>query len=93
MLKVNEYFDGKVKSIGFEDSHGPITSGVMMPGEFTFSTASPERMTVITGSLAVHRPEDSDWLTFLPGQTFDVPASVSFDVRVEEPTAYTCRYG
>jgi uncharacterized protein YaiE (UPF0345 family) len=93
MLKVNEYFDGKVKSIGFEDRQGPITSGVMMPGEFTFSTSSPERMTVITGSLVIRRPEDREWVTFGPGQAFDVPRDVSFDVRVEEPTAYTCRYG
>jgi uncharacterized protein YaiE (UPF0345 family) len=93
MLKVNEYFDGKVKSIGFEDSQGPITSGVMMPGEFTFSTGAPETMTVVTGSLAVRRPEDSDWMTFLPGQPFSIPGGVSFDVRVEEPTSYTCRYG
>jgi len=93
MLKVNEYFDGKVKSIGFEDSHGPITSGVMSPGEFTFSTDSPERMTVVTGALGILRPGDGDWQTFFPGQTFEVPADVSFEVRVEEPTAYTCRYG
>jgi len=93
MLKVNEYFDGKVKSIGFEDRQGPITSGVMAPGEFTFSTSAPEKMTVVTGSLSVRRPQDSDWVEVLPGQTFDVPADVSFDVRVEEPSAYTCRYG
>ena len=93
MLKVNEYFDGRVKSIGFEDSQGPITSGVMAPGEFTFSTSSPERMTVITRSPAVRRPDDADWVTFAPGQSFDVPADVSFDVRVEEPAAYICHYG
>jgi len=32
MLKVNEYFDGKVKSIAFETATLPATVGVMVPG-------------------------------------------------------------
>jgi len=93
MLKVNEYFDGKVKSIGFEDSEGPITSGVMEPGDYSFSTSSKELMTVVTGALEIKRPGDADWVTVLAGKSFDVPADVSFEVRVEQPTAYICRYG
>jgi len=93
MLKVNEYFDGKVKSIGFEDSEGPVTAGVMEPGAYTFSTASKELLIVVTGALTVKRPGDVDWVSFAAGQSFDVPADASFEVRVEEPTAYVCRYG
>lgn len=92
MLKVNEYFDGKVKSIGFEDNEGPVTSGVMEPGDYSFSTSSNELMTVVTGALMIKRPVDSEWVTFQAGQSFDVPADVSFEVRVEQPTAYVCRY-
>ena len=92
MLKVNEYFDGKVKSIGFEDSEGPVTSGVMEEGDYTFSTSSKELMIVVTGVLTIKRPEDAEWMTFNAGQSFNVPADVSFDVRVEQPTAYICRY-
>ena len=92
MLKVNEYFDGRVKSIGFEDDEGPITSGVMEPGDYTFSTSSKELMTVVTGALTIKRPADTDWVAFAAGQSFDVPADVSFGVRVEQPTAYICRY-
>jgi len=93
MLKVNEYFDGKVKSIGFEDSEGPITSGVMESGDCSFSTSSKELMTVVTGALEIKRPADADWVTVPAGKSFDVPADVSFEVRVEQPTAYICRYG
>lgn len=93
MLKVNEYFDGKVKSIGFEDSEGSITSGVMEAGDYTFSTSSKELMIVVTGALTIKRPGDNAWATFTAGQSFNVPADVSFDVRVEQPTAYICRYG
>ena len=93
MLKINEYFDGKVKSIGFEDDRGSVTSGVMEAGEYTFSTSSKELMIVVTGALTIKRPEDADWRTFPAGESFHVPADVSFDVRVEGPTAYICRYG
>lgn len=93
MLKVNEYFDGKVKSIGFEDNEGPITSGVMEAGEYTFSTSSKELMVVVTGELVIKRPEDTDWVAFPAGKSFHVPSDVSFDVKVSQPTAYICRYG
>jgi len=93
MLKVNEYFDGKVKSIGFEDGEGPITSGVMEAGSYAFSTSAHERMTVITGALSIRRPGDAEWATFVAGESFEVAADLSFDVRVDEPSAYICRYG
>jgi len=93
MLKVNEYFDGKVKSIGFEDSEGPVTSGVMEAGEYTFSTSSKELMIVVSGALIVMRPQDDGWVTFAAGRSFDVPADASFKVRVDQPSAYLCRYG
>ncbi len=93
MLTVNEYFDGKVKSIGFEDNVGPVTSGVMEAGDYTFSTTRQELMIVVTGALTIKRPQDTDWITFSAGQSFDVPADVSFAVRVDQPAAYICRYG
>jgi len=93
MLKVNEYFDGKVKSIGFEDAGGSVSSGVMEAGEYTFSTSSKELMIVVTGALIIKRPEDADWVTFPAGESFRVSANASFEVKVEGPTAYICRYG
>lgn len=93
MLTVNEYFDGKVRSIGFQDGEGPVTSGVMEEGSYTFSTSAKELMIVIIGSLTIKRPEDADWSTFSAGESFNVPADVSFEVKVEQPTAYICRYG
>ena len=93
MLKVNEYFEGKVKSIGFEDAEGPITIGVMEAGSYTFSTNAHELMTVVTGALVVLRPGDAEWTTFQAGESFEIHADASFEVQVEEPTSYTCRYG
>jgi len=34
MLDVNEYFDGKVKSIGFQTETLRATVGVMAPGNY-----------------------------------------------------------
>ncbi|EEP94332.1 hypothetical protein yaldo0001_37000 [Yersinia aldovae ATCC 35236] len=71
MLKFNEYFTGKVKSIGFNsDSIGPVSVGVMEKGEYNFSTAKPEEMTVITGSLKALIPGSPDWQIFTPGENF-----------------------
>lgn len=82
MLKFNEYFTGKVKSIGFDsDSIGPASVGVMEKGEYTFSTAKAEEMTVITGSLKVLIPGSPDWQTFMPGETFYIPGKVNLTYK------------
>ena len=38
MIKVNEYFEGQVKSIDTSNSEGKATAGVIAPGEFEGST-------------------------------------------------------
>ena len=93
MLSVNEYFEGNVKSIGFEDAAGRASVGVMEAGEYTFSTGAKERMTVVSGALTVRRPGREDWETFEAGASFDVPGNSSFDLQIATPTAYLCRYG
>jgi uncharacterized protein YaiE (UPF0345 family) len=92
MLKINEYFDGKVRSIGFEDAAGSASVGVMEAGEYTFSTGAKETMFVISGALTVRLPGAEEWVTFAAGSAFDVPGDSSFDLRVTEPTTYLCRY-
>ena len=39
MLTVNEYFDGKVKSIGLNNASGKNTVGVMDIGKYEFGTS------------------------------------------------------
>lgn len=71
MLKVNDYFSGKVKSIGFDAaSTGRASVGVMEAGEYTFTTGQPEEMTVISGALKTLLPGANDWQVFMPGETF-----------------------
>jgi len=92
MFKVNEYFDGKVKSIGFETKDGPATIGVLAKGEYEFGTTSQELMTVINGKMLVKRPCSEEWREFVAGETFMVAPNVKFGVRVEEDTPYLCLY-
>ena len=92
MLSVNEYFEGKVKSIGFKNSELDSTVGVMAVGEYTFSTSQKETMTVISGELVVRLPNESDWVAFKAKESFIVEANTSFDLRVSIETAYLCTY-
>ena len=57
----NEYFDGNVKSIAFNSETLPATVGVMEIGDYTFGTDAIEHMTVVSGSLTVKFPNESDW--------------------------------
>jgi hypothetical protein len=92
MLKVNEYFDGKVKSIALENNEGNSTVGVMISGDYEFGTSKIEYMTIISGALTVLLPGKNDWETYSKGETFIVQANQKFKVKVKETTAYICTY-
>ncbi|WJV55027.1 pyrimidine/purine nucleoside phosphorylase [Pectobacteriaceae bacterium CE90] len=93
MLNVNEYFSGKVKSIGFDSgSIGRASVGVMAAGEYTFGTGQAEEMTVISGALNVLLPGSPDWQVFMPGESFFVPAKSEFNLQVSENSSYLCKY-
>jgi len=92
MLQTNEYFDGKVKSIALQNSKGQSTIGVMDIGEYEFGTSMIEYMTVVSGALTVKLPGEDSWKTFSASETFIVQANQKFGVKVEEQTAYICRY-
>jgi len=93
MLKTNEYFDGKVKSIGFETDTLPASVGVMETGEYVFNTDANEKMTVISGSMTIQLADSGVITTYEAGESFDVPANSSFNVNVSSPTSYLCVYG
>jgi uncharacterized protein YaiE (UPF0345 family) len=92
MLDVNEYFDGKVKSIAFQGEQLPATVGVMAPGDYQFDTSKHETITVVSGSLKVKLPGASEWQTFSAGASFEVAANQVFDLEVAQDTAYLCTY-
>ncbi len=92
-MQVNEYFDGNVKSIGFENGEGRATAGVMAAGEYEFGTSEPERMVVVSGELVVKLPGADEFKSFPSGTEFNVDANQTFQLKVPQATAYLCFYG
>ena len=91
--KANVYFDGKVTSrtMIFPDG-SKRTLGIMAPGEYRFNTGQAELMEIIAGELEVLLPGKQDWQAVSGGQSFEVPASAAFDLRVKALTDYCCSY-
>lgn len=92
MITENQYFDGNVKSLGYETSDGKSTVGIINPGEYTFGTAQKEIMQVIEGELEALLPEATEWQSFKAGNKFEVSANSSFKVKTTVQTAYLCQY-
>lgn len=92
MFKVNEYFEGKVKSISFRTTEGPATIGVMSPGEYEFGTSTREYMTVTSGVMRVLLPGSGEWKDYSKGQTFIVESGQKFRLQIGADAAYLCLY-
>lgn len=90
-MKHNIYFDGKVQSLGLNTEHGEATIGVIIPGKYSFSTTSEERMVITSGILNVKLP-GAEWKKFKGYEEFKVPANVSFDVEADQDVSYICYY-
>ena len=91
--KANVYFDGKVTSrtVLFADGMKK-TLGVMLPGEYEFGTGAAELMEIMSGSLEVLLPGETEWRPVKGGESFRVRANAKFQLRVREVTDYCCSY-
>lgn len=91
--KANVYFDGKVTSrtVVFADGEKK-TLGIMLPGEYNFGTGAKEIMEVLGGSLDVKLPGSDSFVTYKEGESFEVPANSSFELKVNEVADYCCSY-
>lgn len=92
MITENQYFDGNVKSLGYETTEGKSTVGVINPGEYTFGTAQQEIMHVVEGELEALLPGATEWVSITAGNQFEVPSNASFKVKATVQTAYLCQY-
>jgi len=91
MIKVNDYSGGKVKSLGAEHKGEYFTPGIMLPGEYSFSTEKEEHIFVTLGDLEIQVP-GRPWKKYSRGETAIVPAKVEFRLRVQETVSYVCLY-
>jgi len=92
MFNVNEYFDGKVKSLAFSSGSDNATIGVMAAGEYEFGTNTIEHMTLISGDMSVKLPGEDTWRNIAINETFIVEANTSFLVKLSCDSAYLCIY-
>ncbi|HPE74702.1 MAG TPA: pyrimidine/purine nucleoside phosphorylase [Draconibacterium sp.] len=92
MITLNEYFDKKVKSLGYTSADGKSTVGVMEDGEYEFGTSSHETMIVVEGELIVLLPNETVWKSYKAGASFEVEANVSFKVKAVGQSSYLCKY-
>ncbi len=92
MITENTYFEGSVKSLAFTQAEDKKSVGVMAVGEYTFGTEAAEKMTVIKGDLTIRLSGSDEWITYTSGEAFNVASNSSFDIKVEQPTAYLCEY-
>ncbi len=91
MIKANEYFEGKVKSLGQEVDGKSFTVGIIEAGEYTFGTSTHELMEIIIGEMEAKLPDGSSKI-YKKGESFSVPANAEFTVLVKEPVSYLCIY-
>ena len=92
MFKINQYFEGNVASIAFQTETLAATVGVMAVGEYKFGTTEKETMSVVSGALTVKLPDSEQWHTYLKGDHFIVAANQTFELKVEQESAYFCTY-
>ena len=89
----NVYFDGKVSSRTVEFADGSTkTLGLMLPGEYTFNTDKPELMEITSGQVSYCLAGEDAWNDVSGGQSFNVPGSSSFHIKVAEITDYICSF-
>ena len=89
----NIYFEGKVTSRAVEFPNGEIkTLGIMLPGEFRFSTAQKEIMDIQSGTVEILLTGETTWRTVSAGESFEVDADSAFDIKVLSVTDYCCSY-
>lgn len=91
--KANIYFDGKVTSRTLYTANGEKkTLGIMLPGEYEFDTGVPEIMEVLSGEINVCLPGETVFRTYKEGDTFHLPANITFKLSIKKVSDYCCSY-
>ncbi len=91
--QANVYFDGNVTSrtLVFQDGSRK-TLGIMLPGNYEFNTDDKELMDIYSGELEVLLPGNDDWQKISGGESFEVPANASFQLKIAQITDYCCSF-
>ena len=92
-VKGNIYEGGKVTSRTIWTSDGERkTVGIMLPGSYSFSTSTQEKMEITNGVVEVRLGADGEWSIHKEGEFFMVPAGITFEIRCAGIAEYVCSY-
>lgn len=91
MITVNQYFDGNIKSLGFQLDDDRYTVGVFLPGEYAITTEEEEHVTLTVGEFEIRLP-GMGWKKLEDGETVVIPKKTGFEVRVMKSASYICLY-
>jgi purine/pyrimidine-nucleoside phosphorylase len=91
MITVNQYFDGNIKSLGFQLDDVSYTTGVFLPGEYAITTEEEEQVTLTVGDFEIRLP-GKDWKPVEKGETVVIARRSRFELRVMKPASYVCLY-
>lgn len=92
-VKGNIYEEGKVTSRTFWTPEGERkTVGIMLPGSYSFSTSTNEKMEITNSSVEVQLASGGEWTGYREGEFFLVPSGVSFQIRCGGIAEYVCSY-
>jgi hypothetical protein len=91
--EANIYFNGNVTSrtLIFADG-SKKTLGIMLPGEYEFSTKEKELMEIMSGEMEVLLPGENTWKSISSGQSFEVAENAKFKLRVKTLSDYCCSF-
>ena len=91
MIKLSEYYGGKIKSLGNALDNERFTVGIMEEGEYTFRTDTVEIMEVVIGEMEAILPDGTKKL-YKKGENFTVEKGAEFTVFIKAPVSYLCLY-
>lgn len=91
--EANVYFNGGVTSRTVVFSDGTKkTLGIILPGEYEFTTAAPEIMEFMAGELDFRIGDGGEWQKLSGAGSFQVPANTKFTMRVKTLADYCCSF-
>jgi len=89
----NIYHGGKVSSRSIVTEQGESkTLGLMLAGDYSFTTDAPECMEILAGSCRVRLDGERGWQTYQAGDSFNVVGHSHFDIEVTDILDYICHF-
>jgi len=91
LIKVNEYFDGQLKSLESNRNGEKFSAGIILPGEYEVPTSEEEHLTITHGEckISVNGEEPKLYKT---GEKLVVAAGSKIKFMPDSTVSYTCIY-